>query len=220
MRTFSFITLLALCLGISIKVQAQSTIYSCNGKYRIELPNKLELQSSELNSFRNIAAQNKKPQINVSTQSGHITFQQKGLNADVKSAYNKYCRVIIEYFKEDRSDPTYGRGDPIIVDRDVLYAINDAAKENCRVSGTPLMKIISTESMVINGFPVLYYSYRRMGWLKDDGKRQPPVIVNVYTIFNKYEFVKLTFSYRESERESWRDIHNNIVKSFTFLHKY
>ena len=206
MRTFSFITLLTLCLGISIKVQAQSTLYSCNGKYRIELPNKLD--------------QNKKPQINVSTQSGHITFQQKGLNADVKSAYNKYCRVIIEYFKEDRSDPTYGRGDPIIVDRDVLYAINDAAKENCRVSGTPLMKIISTESMVINGFPVLYYSYRRMGWLKDDGKRQPPVIVNVYTIFNKYEFVKLTFSYRESERESWRDIHNNIVKSFTFLHKY
>ena len=82
--------------------------------------------------------------------------QQKGLNADLKSAYNKYCRVIIEYFKEDRSDPTYGRGDPIIVDRDVLYAINDAAKENCRVSGTPLMKIISTEAIVINGFPVLY----------------------------------------------------------------
>ena len=183
MRKNPFITLLIICFVIPIMAQAQSTVYSCNGKYRIELPNKLELQSSELNSFRNIAAQNKKPQINVSTQSGHITFQQKGLNADVKSAYNKYCRVIIEYFKEDRSDPTYGRGDPIIVDRDVLYAVNEAAKENCRISGTPLMKIISTESLVINGFPVLYYSYRRMGWLKDDGKRQPPVIVNVYTIF-------------------------------------
>jgi hypothetical protein len=203
-----------------VGVKAQTTIYSCNGLYCIELPAKLELQSSELNSVKRISEQGKKSQVIITTQSGHITFQQKGLNADVKSAYNKYCRVIIEYFKEDRSDPTYGRGDPIIVDRDVLYAINDAAKENCRVSGTPLMKIISTESMVINGFPVLYYSYRRMGWLKDDGKRQPPVTVNVYTIFNKYEFVKLTFSYRESERESWRDIHNNIVKSFTFLHKY
>ena len=220
MRKYPSITLLILCSVISIRVQAQSTIYSCNGKYRIELPNKLELQSSELNSVRNIAAQNKKPQINVSTQFGHITFQQKGLNADIKSAYNKYCRVIIEYFKEDRSYPTYGRGDHIIVDRDILYAINEAAKENCNISGTPLMKIISTESMVINGFPVLYYSYRRMGWLKDDGKRQPPVIVNVYTIFNKYEFVKLTFSYRESERETWKDIHSNIVKSFTFMHKY
>jgi len=213
--------LITFVLGfICLTNEAQTTVYSCNGKYRIELPNKLELQSSELNSVKRISEQGKKSQVIITTQSGHITFQQKGLNADVKSAYNKYCRVIIEYFKEDRSDPTYGRGDPIIVDRDVLYAINDAAKENCRVSGTPLMKIISTESMVINGFPVLYYSYRRMGWLKDDGKRQPPVIVNVYTIFNKYEFVKLTLSYRESERESWRDIHNNIVKSFTFLHKY
>lgn len=220
MRKIPFITLLILCFVISIMAQAQSTIYSCNGKYRIELPNKLELQLSELNSVRNIAAQNKKSQISISTQSGHITFQQKGLNADVKSAYNKYCRVIIEYFKEDRNDPTFGRGDQIVVDRDVLYTVNEAAKENCRISGTPLMKIISIESMMINGFPVLYYSYRRMGWLKDDGKRQPPVIVNVYTIFNKYEFVKLTFSYREAERESWKDIHNNIVKSFSFIRKY
>lgn len=220
MRKYPSITLLILCSVISLRVLAQSTIYSCNSKYRIELPNKLELQSSELNSVRNIATQNKKSQINISTQSGHITFQQKGLNADAKSAYNKYCRVIIEYFKEDRSNPTYGRGDPVVVDRDVLYAVNEAAKENCRISGTPLMKIISTESMVINGFPVLYYSYRRMGWLKDDGKRQPPVIVNVYTIFNKYEFVKLTFSYRESEREMWKSIHDSIIKTFSFTKKY
>jgi len=213
--------LITFVLGfICLTNEAQTTVYSCNGKYRIELPNKLELQFSELNNTKRISGQGKQPLADITTQSGHITFQQKGLNADVKSAYNKYCRVIIEYFKEDRNNPTFGRGETIAIDRDVLYAINDAAKENCRVSGTPLMKIISTESMVINGFPVLYYSYRRMGWLKDDGKRQPPVIVNVYTIFNKYEFVKLTFSYRESERESWRDIHNNIVKSFTFLHKY
>lgn len=220
MRKIPYITLLILCFVIPILAQAQSTIYSCNGLYCIELPAKLELQSSELNSVKRISEQGKKSQVIITTQSGHITFQQKGLNVDVKSAFNKYCRVIIEYFKEDRNNPTFGRGETIAIDRDVLYAINDAAKENCRVSGTPLMKIISTESMVINGFPVLYYSYRRMGWLKDDGKRQPPVIVNVYTIFNKYEFVKLTLSYRESERESWRDIHNNIVKSFTFLHKY
>ena len=181
MRFFPFLALLLLCFGISIMAQTQSTIYSCNGKYRIELPNILELQSSELNSVSNTVAQNKKPQKNISTQSGHITFQQKGLNADVKSAYSKYCRVIIEYFKEDRSASTYGIGNPVIIDRDILYAINDAAKETCRISGTPLIKIISTESLEINGFPVLYYSYRRMGWLKDDGSRQPPVIVNVYT---------------------------------------
>jgi len=217
MYKFLLTSFFILYLGVSQIAQAQTTIYSCNGKYRIELPNKLELQSSELNSIRNIISQNKKAQVNVSTLSGHITFQQKGLNADVKSAYNKYCRVIIEYFKEDRNNPTFGRGETIAVDRDVLYAVYDATKESCRVLRTPLMRIISTESMKINGFPVLYYSYRRMGLLKKNGKRQPPVIVNVYTIFNKYEFVKLTFSYRESEREVWKDIHNSIIKSFTFL---
>ena len=59
-----------------------------------------------------------------------------------------------------------------------------------------------------------------MGWLKDDGKRQPPVIVNVYRIFNRYESATLTFSYRESEREQWKSIHNDIIKTFTFSRKY
>ena len=220
MRRFPFIPLLILCLGISIMVQAQSIVYSCNGKYRIELPNKLELQSSELNSVRNIAAQNKKLQINVSTQSGHITFQQKGLNADLKTAYNKYCRVIIEYFIENRKEPVFGRGDQIIVDRDVLYTVYESVREACEINKTPLLKLLSIQPLAINGFPVLYYSYRRKGWLKEDGKRQPPVIVNVYQIFNRYESAIVTFSYRESERGNWKDIHNYIIKTFRFNKNY
>ena len=126
----------------------------------------------------------------------------------------------MEYFKENRSDPTFGRGDQIMVDRDVLYAVTEASKENCQRSGTPFMKLISVQPLTINDFPVLYYSYKRMGWLKDDGKRQPPVIVNVYRIFNRYESATLTFSYRESEREQWKSIHNDIIKTFTFSRKY
>lgn len=84
--------------------EAQTTTYPCNGKYRIELPNKLEHQSSKLNSVKRISEQGKKLQVIITTQSDHITFQQKGLNDDVKEAYNKYCRVIVEYFKEDRND--------------------------------------------------------------------------------------------------------------------
>lgn len=192
------------------------TIYSCNGLYKIELPTKLELQDSELNSVKRIDVQGKKSQVNISTQSGHITFQQKGLNDDVKSAYSKYCRVIVEYFKEDRNDPTFGRGDQIVVDKDVLYFVNQATEQSCKTSGTPLIKIMSVESMTINGFPVLYYSYKRKGW---EGK-QPPVIVNVFRIFNRYESVILTFSYREAERELWKDIHSNILKTYSFYRKY
>ena len=201
---------------IPCAIHAQSTIYTYNGKCKIELPNKLELQHSELHSIKCINAQNQKKQVQVSTKSSHIIFQQKGLNDDVKEAYNKYCRVIVEYFKEDRNAPTYGRGNHIIVDKKILNAIYNAENEDCRRQGTPLIKFTPPESMTINGYPVLFYSYKRMGLLKDDRKRLPPVIVNVYIIFNKYESVKLTFAYREAEREMWKSIHNSIYRTFSF----
>ena len=212
--------LLVWCLLTLIGLKAQNLTYSYNGVCRITLPSKLELQDSELNAINQNNSSGKPPLVNIYTQSGHITFQQRGLNADVREAYNKYCRVIIEYFKGSRSGPTFGRGDQIVVDRDLLYAVTEASKESCERSDTPFMKLFSVQPLTINGFPVLYYSYRRMGWLKDDGKRQPPVVVNVYRIFNKYESVTLTFSYREAERETWKSIHDNIIKTFSFTRKY
>lgn len=205
-----------IALSVICLTNSAQAIYNFNGKCQLELPNKLELQFSELNAVRKVIAQNKKTQVNITTQSGHITFQQKGLNDDVKEAYNKYCRVIVEYFKEDRNDPTFGRGDQIVVDKDILYAVTEASKESCARSGTPFIKLISVQPLTINGFPVLYYSYKRKGW---EGK-QPPVIVNVFRIFNRYESVTLTFSYREAEREIWKSIHDNIIKTFSFTKKY
>ena len=189
----------------------QTMQYSYNGKYTIRIPSKLELQDSELNNLTN-----RNQQVSISSHSNKIVFQQKGLNAEQKAAYSKYCRVIIEYYKEDKNEPVYGRGDQIVVDRDILYLVHNTVEEACNINHTPLIKLLTIQPLDINGFPVLFYSYKRKGW---EGK-QPPVIVNVYTVFNKYESVILTFSYREAERENWKDIHNNIMKSFTFMHKY
>lgn len=208
--------LLLFCWASMYSAYAQTTEYVCNGKYKIELPSKVELQHSELNTIRQATTQGGKMRVMISTNSGHITFQQKGLNAEEKSAFNKYCRVIIEYFKEDRNNPTYGRGDRIVVDKDLLYDVTEYAKESCAQSGTPFIRLISLEPLSINGLPVLYYSYKRKGW---EGT-QPPVIVNVYRVFNKYESVTLTFSYREKERELWNNIHDNIVRTFSFTNKY
>ena len=208
--------LLTLLLSLICLTNEAQTVYTYNGKYRLELPDKLELQDSELNTVRRLTAQGNKAMVNVNTSSGYITFQQKGLNADVKDAYNKYCRVIVEYFLEDRNNPTFGRGDQIVIDKDLLYMVHENVEESCRRTGTPLMKIISVQPVTINGSPVLYYSYRRKGW---EGK-QPPVIVNVFRIFNRYESVTLTFSYREVEREMWKSIHDNITKSFRFTKQY
>jgi hypothetical protein len=205
--------LIAFCfLGLT---QSQ-TLYSYNNIYSIKLPASLELQSSELNSIRRINIQGKSSQVKISTPSNRIVFQQKGVNADTKSAYSKYCRVIVEYYKESKSEPVYGRNDQIVVDRNLLYAVHGSVQEACNINKTPLLKFLNIQPLIINGFPVLFYSYRRKGW---EGK-QPPVIVNVFRIFNRYESVTLTFSYREAERESWKSIHNNITKSFQFTNKY
>lgn len=218
METKRLLTLIvALCFFGPIQSQ---TLYSCNGIYSIKLPASLELQSSELNSVKRITTKGKSIQINISTPSNRIVFQHKGLNADTKSAYSKYCRIIVEYYKESRNEPVYGRNDQIVVNRDVLYLVHNSIEEACNINRTPLIKLLTIQPLNINGFPVLYYSYRRMGWLKDDGERQPPVIVNVYQIFNRYESVTLTFSYREAERENWKDIHNDIIKTFKFVRFY
>lgn len=196
-------------------VNEAQTIYTYNGIYRIELPDKLELQDSELNNVKRIGAKGQKAQVNINTQSGKIVFQQKGLNADVKSAYSKYCRVMVEYYKEDRREPVYGRGDQIVVDRDILYSVTESVKEACKRNKTSFIKLITIQSLTINGFPVLYYSYKRKGW-----EGAPPVIVNSYSIFNRYESVIVTFSYREAERENWKDINSYIIKTFNFSKKY
>ena len=204
------------CL-LAIEGISQTTTYSCNNRYKIDLPNKLELQESELNTVS--VSQGKTRHVNVKTLSSHITFQQKGVNRLSKDALNQYCRVIIEHFTASRREPVFGRGEKVPVGRDIILAIDEIVNEDCIASNTPLMKIISIEPMEIGGFPVLYYSFRRKGWLGNEG-RNSPVIVNVFLIYNKYEYVKLTFSYRESEKTLWKDIHTNIIKSFTFNNKY
>ena len=144
MRRILLLSLLAFVYSIN---RAQ-TIYTYNGKYRIELPDKLELQDSELNTIRRLTVQGNKAQVNVSTSSGHITFQQKGLNADVKDAYNKYCRVIVEYFQEDMNEPTFGRGDQIVVDKDLLYMVHESVEENCNRLGISIVKTAIQDASV------------------------------------------------------------------------
>lgn len=191
-------------------------LYTYNNLYSIRLPQIVELQHSELNNIKQINGQGNSSHTKISTLSTRIVFQQKGLNADIKSAYSKYCRVIIEYYNEGREAPVYGRGDNIDIDRDLLYGLYDSIKDGCNADKTPLIKFLGIQTLTINGFPVIYYSYKRKG---REGK-DPPVIVNIYQIFNRYESVALALSYREAERETWKGIHEYIMKSFSFKNKY
>ena len=133
----------------------------------------------------------------------------------MESAYRKYCRVIIEYYEEDRDNPVFSQGEQIYVTNDLIQMLHQSSKAACNMNKTPMIKFNSPQTMTINGYPVLYYSYKRRGY-----KNQPPVIVNIYNIYNRYESVTLTFSYREAERDLWKDIHNYIKKTFSFNKTY
>lgn len=78
-RTF----LLCLLILALMKLNAQNTLYSYNGVFRVALPPKLELQNSELNTIRKNSVHGE-VWVNVTSEAGHITFQQKGLNAGEK----------------------------------------------------------------------------------------------------------------------------------------
>ena len=187
--------------------------YNYNGHYRIILPNIIELQESELNSVS--IEKGESNQLQVQSNSNRIVFQQRGLNVDMESAYRKYCRVIIEYYEEDRDNPVFSQGEQIYVTNDLIQMLHQSSKAACNMNKTPMIKFNSPQTMTINGYPVLYYSYKRRGY-----KNQPPVIVNIYNIYNRYESVTLTFSYREAERDLWKDIHNYIKKTFSFNKTY
>ena len=51
--------IITLVLSIICLTNSAQTIYNFNGKCQLELPNKLELQFSELNAVKKVTAQNK-----------------------------------------------------------------------------------------------------------------------------------------------------------------
>lgn len=181
--------------------------------YNIALPKTLELQNSELYGIEKEEMQDSTICVRTLSPSNHLVFQQRGLNTNDEFANNQYCRVIINYYKEDK--PVYHQGDQILIGAGMLCHITEMVQDSCRRNNTPFLELLDFQSLTINGFPVLFYSYRREGW-----KGKPPVIVNIYQIFNGYESADLTFSYREAERDNWQNIHNYIIKTFKFSSIY
>lgn len=58
-------------------IYAQSTIYNFNNICQIELPNKLELQSSELNTVTSSSSQQGKKNIRVNSPVTELFFNKK-----------------------------------------------------------------------------------------------------------------------------------------------
>ena len=205
-----------LLFTLSCMVNEAQTKYIINGKCQIVISDKLEMQDSELNDVEYLKSQGGVPQSIVKSKTNRIVFQQYGLNANMKTAFDKYCRLMVSYYKEDVNYPVYRHGERVTITNDLIKSFYSSALIACDKNKTPLIKFNSPQALTINGFPAIYYSYKRKGY----NGMQPPVIVNMYVIYNRYESAIVTFSYRETERELWKDINNCIVSTFSFTKVY
>ena len=74
----------------------------------------------------------------------------------------------------------------------------NAIQQDCENTKTPLINIISNDTMTIANSPATKIIYRRQG-----NNGASPVIVAIYTIFNYDEYVRFTMAFREAEQDIW-----------------
>ena len=194
---YIFSTLLLLS---TLQVIAQEwNTYQYQDKYSISVPSTIELRRENdtytqlLNDIQgNIIGF----QI-TSTSNNRVTFQQAGLSNNKHEYKTKYCRILIDYYTcEDEYVPC--SGDKLELNEEYFTNGVIAIQQDCENTKTPLMTIISNDTMTIADSPATKIIYRRQGY-----NEASPVIVAIYTIFNYNEYVRFTIAFREAEQDIW-----------------
>jgi len=145
-----------------------------------------------------------------------VTMQQKGLNDITQSGFQKYARVMIgiEYGNAGDYESLVFDINEItaedIRELDKLYKTS-AMVMNQSGTGLKLVEWFPFRLEVVNGMSCLHTSYTRQ--LNDD----PLVFVNIYYFHNSDRMYSLTFSYRLSESEYWKDDFEKMLKTFRVL---
>lgn len=122
-------------------------------------------------------------------------------------------QVIDHYTCKEEHVPC--SGDKLELDEEYFTNGVIAIQQDCESTQTPLMNIISNDTMTIANSPATKIIYRRQG-----NNGASPVIVAIYTIFNYNEYVRLTMSFREAEQDIWV---KDLVKarySFRWMNQY
>lgn len=73
--------------------------------------------------------------------------------------------------------------------------------------------IIKLDTCKVNNYPAVIFKYRRTNDIDDI-----PVIVTLYTFYNRTEYVSIATAYKETEEKLWAKKLQEIVNSFRWLH--
>ena len=173
--------------------------YQYKDKYSVSVPSTIELRR-ENDTYTQLLNDIQGNIIGfqvTSTSNNRVIFQQVGLSTNKHEYKTKYCRILIDYYTcEDEHVPC--SGDKLELNEE--YFINGmiAIQQDCENTKTPLINIISNDTMTIANSPATKIIYRRQG-----NNGASPVIVAIYTIFNYDEYVRFTMAFREAEQDIW-----------------
>lgn len=192
------ISVLLLLSTLQVIAQEWST-FQYQDKYSITVPPTMELRR-ENDTYTQLLNDIQGNIIGfqvTSTSNNRVIFQQAGLSTNKHEYKTKYCRILIDYYTcEEEHVPC--SGDKLELNEEYFTNGVIAIQQNCESTKTPLMTIISNDTMTIANSPATKITYRRQGY-----NGASPVIVAIYTIFNYNEYVRLTMSFREAEQNMW-----------------
>ncbi|TXF86305.1 hypothetical protein FUA23_19495 [Neolewinella aurantiaca] len=180
--------------------------FDLEGVATIEVSSAMELQND---AYRN-AAKSYYDQHNFVPVPGRAVFQQSGVNERKQDALALYTRIIHETKRGAKGDfPRLGE-DPEMSLQDI-EEINAVMKEQMMAPqpmGIKITKWLGTNIVNLNGQYALHIAYERQM------KSNPVVRVDRYSFFNDDLLQVLTMSYRKTEEDRWKKIHEQALASY------
>ena len=182
------------------------TNYRGGDAFQLSVPATVELRNA------NDAYSQTLHRLSLTENDGNIIFQQEGLAEQKDEAYEKYCRIMIQYIKgsdgdfmksNEKEDLNYEWKE--LFDELVAGAIGSTSK---------LMGRYTYKWEVVNGANCIQIDYKRMGTNFDTSI---PVICRIAIFQNNNEMVKLILSYREKEADLWQADFEKVFKSFKWI---
>ena len=190
----------------SVQIPTNWSRYNGGTAYSIAVPPTVELRDA-----RDAYSQTLR-RLNLNYNGGGVVFQQKGLARQEQSAYNKYCRIMIQYvhgnygeYLNSTETETLDSEWKAVLDQLVSNNVGTAAR---------LIGSYSYKWTTINGAKCVQIDYRRTGSNFDV---TIPVVCRMAIFQNNNEMVIMTLSYREKEAGLWKADFEKVFKSFRWI---
>lgn len=150
--------------------------------------------------------------LNLNYNGGGIVFQQKGLARQEQAAYNKYCRIMIQYVHGSYGE-YLNSTETEVLDSEWEEVLDQLVHNNIG-SAARLIGNYTYKWATINSAKCIQIDYRRTGSNFD---ATIPVVCRMAIFQNNNEMVMMTLSYREIEAGLWKADFEKAFKSFRWI---